>query len=240
MPRRPELVRRRKVAGFSQERLAYAMEVDRSTIARWESGDATPLATFRPKLAALLKVNSDDLDQILQDGSARGSGEPETVIARPAKVVISGSRVPGCDPVVLDETVAALARLIAVSGATVNHGPVGIGIEVVTYIADQFRPAGFAMSAARFGRENVVHGTDLMIVVGGASGTAAEVMIAQALGMPVLPFGPTGGTAARTLDAMREADHTGDGYVAALVTCTTPTQFAALVERTMNEIGTLL
>lgn len=61
---------------------------------------------------------------------------------------------------VLDETVAALARLIAVSGATVNHGPVGIGIEMVTYVADQFRPAGLAMSAARFGRENVVHGSD--------------------------------------------------------------------------------
>jgi DNA-binding XRE family transcriptional regulator len=239
MSRRSELVRRRKTAGFSQERLAYALEVDRSTIARWESGDATPLATFRPKLATLLKVSAEELESILQDRATPDASNPVTA-TRPAKLVISGSRAPGCDPQVLDDTVAALARLIAVSGATVNHGPVGIGIEVVTYVADQFRPAGFSMSAARFGRENVVHGADLMIVIGGASGTAAEVTIAQALGMPVLPFRPTGGTAARTLEALVDAGQSSGGYLAELVTCTTPTQFTALVERTMNEIGTHL
>lgn len=239
MTRRAELVRRRKVAGFSQERLAYAIEVDRSTVARWESGDATPLPTFRPKLATLLNVTPVELESILHDSTI---SPPVANEARsgPLTLVISGSRAPGCDAQLLDQTVAALGRLVAFSEVTVNHGPVGIGIEVVTYVADQFRPAGFAMSVARFGRENVVHGGSLMIVVGGASGTAVEVAIAQARGIPVLPFGATGGTAARTLEALRSSDPTDTGVVADLVQCKTPTQFTALIERSMNEIGTTL
>lgn len=232
MARRNDLVRQRKLAGFSQERLAYAMEVDRSTIARWEAGDATPLATFRPQLAKLLNLTPAELEGMLTDRAEPVSGPP--------CVVISGSRAPGCDEQLLDATIAALARLVAFSGIAVNHGPVGIGIEVVTYVADQFRPAGFAMSTARFGRENVVHGADLMIVIGGAAGTAAEVSIAQALGMPVLPYGPTGGTAARTLEELRAQSGTSTGLVAELAECVTPNQFTAITERTMNEIGTLL
>lgn len=237
MSRRSELVRRRKLAGYSQERLAYAMDVDRSTVARWEAGDATPLPTFRPKLAALLNIGPLDLEEILGDPSTAAEEDMST---RPLKLIISGSRAPGCDERVLDETVAALARLVAFSGVRVNHGPVGIGIEVVTYVADQFRPVGFSMSTARFGRENVVHGGDLMVVAGGASGTAAEIAIAQALGIPVLPYAATGGTATRTLEAMRAANPTATGPVAELDQCTTPAQFTALVERNLNEIGTLL
>ena len=75
---------------------------------------------------------------------------------------------------------------------------------------------------------------------GGASGTAVEVAIAQARDIPVLPFGATGGTAARTLEALRSADPTATGAVADLVQCKTPTQFTALIESTMNEIGTTL
>lgn len=234
MARRSELVRQRKVAGFSQERLAHAMEVDRSTIARWEAGEATPLPTFRPRLARLLNLTPDTLDRILDDDL-----HPTPAGASPT-IVISGSRGPGCDERMLDETVAALARLVAFSGAAVNHGPVGIGIEVVTYVADQFRPAGFAMSTARFGRENVVHGADLMVVAGGAAGTAAEVAIAQALSIPVLPFARTGGTAARALEQLRAAAPSDTGLLSDLERCTTPTQFTALIERAVNEIGTPL
>lgn len=232
MARRNDLVRQRKLAGFSQERLAYAMEVDRSTIARWEAGDATPLPAYRPQLAKLLNLTGAELEGILTEGAEPVSGPP--------CMVISGSRAPGCDEQLLDATVAALARLVAFSGIAVNHGPVGIGIEVVTYVADQFRPAGFAMSTARFGRENVVHGADLMIVIGGATGTATEVSIAQALGIPVLPYGPTGGTAARTLEALRTESGANAGLIAELAECVTPHQFTAITERTMNEIGTLL
>lgn len=64
-------------------------------------------------------------------------------------------------------------------------------------------------------------------------------MIPQALGIPVLPHAPTRGTAARTLDAMSAANPTAT-TVAQLDQCTTPAQFTALVERNLNEIGTLL
>ncbi|MFD7072837.1 helix-turn-helix domain-containing protein [Nocardioides sp. NPDC059952] len=237
MSRRSEFARQRRLAGFSQERLADAMKVDRSTIARWEAGEATPLATFRPQLASLLNVSAVELEEMLaQDpGTSAGDGRPS-----PPQLVISGSRSPGCDNDLLDETVAALSRFVAFSGVVVNHGPVGIGIEVVTYVADQFRPAGFSTSTARFGRENVVHGSDLMIVVGGASGTAIEVTIARALGIPVLPYGPSGGTAARTLESLLATDRTGSGRIGELARCTTPAEFTALIERTMHEIGTPL
>lgn len=238
MSRRDELVRQRKLAGFSQERLADAMKVDRSTIARWESGEATPLATFRPQLASLLNVTAVELEEMLAAGP--GMSTVEGRASGPPTLVISGSRAPGCDNDLLDETVAALSRFVAFSRVVVNHGPVGLGIEVVTYVADQFRPAGFSASTARFGRENVVHGADLMIVVGGASGTAVEVTIAQALGIPVLPYGPSGGTAARTLEALLAMDQTGSGHIGELARCATPAEFTALIERTMHEIGTPL
>lgn len=51
----------RKTAGYTQEQLAAAMDVDRTTIHRWENGKATPRPWQMPKLARLLKVSRDEL-----------------------------------------------------------------------------------------------------------------------------------------------------------------------------------
>jgi transcriptional regulator with XRE-family HTH domain len=62
---RPELAARRKARGFTQESLAYALGVDRSTVARWECAATEPQPWLRPKLARALGVSTDDLASLL-------------------------------------------------------------------------------------------------------------------------------------------------------------------------------
>ena len=70
-PRR-ELAARRKAAGFSQERLAHAIGVDRSTVARWESGGTAPQPELRAKLARRLGLDLAALRELL-DGDSSGT-----------------------------------------------------------------------------------------------------------------------------------------------------------------------
>ncbi|MFD0396622.1 helix-turn-helix transcriptional regulator [Kitasatospora sp. NPDC127121] len=51
----------RRAAGYTQEQLATAMDVDRTTIHRWENGKATPRPWQMPRLARLLKASQDEL-----------------------------------------------------------------------------------------------------------------------------------------------------------------------------------
>ncbi len=46
---------------LTQEQLACQMNVDRSTVAKWETGDAKPRADKLPELAQILKCKIDDL-----------------------------------------------------------------------------------------------------------------------------------------------------------------------------------
>ncbi|MFI6025097.1 helix-turn-helix transcriptional regulator [Amycolatopsis magusensis] len=61
----------RKAAGFTQEGLAEALHVDRSTVIRWEAGEYAPLPYLRPKLARLLGRSADQLRDVL-DGDPPG------------------------------------------------------------------------------------------------------------------------------------------------------------------------
>ncbi|WP_049578058.1 helix-turn-helix transcriptional regulator [Streptomyces sp. SBT349] len=63
--RRRRLAVRRKTCGFSQESLAEHLGVDRTSIGRWERGEADPLPHVRPRLAKLLEVTSTELDELL-------------------------------------------------------------------------------------------------------------------------------------------------------------------------------
>jgi transcriptional regulator with XRE-family HTH domain len=69
MRQRARLARRRKVLGFSQERLAESVAVDRSTIARWERGETEPHPAQRPGLARALRVTVAELDDLLSDAN---------------------------------------------------------------------------------------------------------------------------------------------------------------------------
>ncbi|MEU4443330.1 helix-turn-helix domain-containing protein [Actinosynnema sp. NPDC050801] len=76
--RRTGFARARKAAGFTQESFAEAMYVDRSTVARWETGAREPLPYQRPKLARLLKISTDELDGLLSPGTTIASVEPRS------------------------------------------------------------------------------------------------------------------------------------------------------------------
>jgi transcriptional regulator with XRE-family HTH domain len=66
--KRIRLAARRKTVGLSQEALAEKLEVDVSTVRRWEYGEREPQPWHRPRLAATLMVSLDELDLLLTNG----------------------------------------------------------------------------------------------------------------------------------------------------------------------------
>lgn len=65
--KRIRLAQRRKAAGYSQEKLAERLRVERSTVVRWESTETEPQPWVRPKLAAALKITAGELQELLDD-----------------------------------------------------------------------------------------------------------------------------------------------------------------------------
>jgi DNA-binding XRE family transcriptional regulator len=76
--KRHRLVSTRKAAGFSQERLAEAVGVERSTVMRWERGETCPQPWARPKLAHALGISDQALSELLSEPS-----EPASMAPRP-------------------------------------------------------------------------------------------------------------------------------------------------------------
>lgn len=64
----------RKTMGFTQEGLAEAIGVDRSTVVRWERGETEPQPWHRPRLATALAISTDTLADLL--GSPRAQVVP--------------------------------------------------------------------------------------------------------------------------------------------------------------------
>jgi transcriptional regulator with XRE-family HTH domain len=69
--------------GFSQDALASCLDVERSTVARWECGETEPLPWIRPKLARALQVSIDHLAELLSSAAAQ---EPPPVSQLPPAV----------------------------------------------------------------------------------------------------------------------------------------------------------
>lgn len=51
----------RDKCGISQMQLAKMLEIDRSTVAKWETGEASPRSDKLPVLAKALECKIDDL-----------------------------------------------------------------------------------------------------------------------------------------------------------------------------------
>ena len=62
--RRIQLVQARKAAGYTQELLAEALRVDRSTVIRWEAGKYAPVPYLWPKLAKVLGITRERLIEL--------------------------------------------------------------------------------------------------------------------------------------------------------------------------------
>ena len=87
--RRVRLAQRRKSAGYSQEKLAERLGVERSTVVRWETAESEPQPWIRPKLAAALQVTTDELQALFDDVTvtqARPSERMSYVLEHPTSV----------------------------------------------------------------------------------------------------------------------------------------------------------
>lgn len=68
--KRVRLAQRRKASGFTQEKLAHLLGVERSTVVRWENAETEPQPWLRPKLARTLFISDDQLQELLDDVTA--------------------------------------------------------------------------------------------------------------------------------------------------------------------------
>jgi transcriptional regulator with XRE-family HTH domain len=114
-----QLTERRKALGFNQEQLAAALEVDRTTVGRWERGETEPRPYLRPKLARLLRISPSELGSLL-DASAR-IRPAETEAGAPATGQLPGSG--SLDDMIRRE----FLRLVSVTGALVTVPTAEIG-----------------------------------------------------------------------------------------------------------------
>ena len=86
--RRIRLARARKAAGYTQEGLARAMNIETSTVARWEAGSSEPLPYKRPKLGRLLHLGRAELEALLREGQTTSR---ELVAQQPGSAVVPRS-----------------------------------------------------------------------------------------------------------------------------------------------------
>jgi transcriptional regulator with XRE-family HTH domain/tetratricopeptide (TPR) repeat protein len=70
------LAHARQAAGYTQERFAEELGVDRSTVGRWERGVQAPLPWQRPDIATALKITLDQLDSLLPEPTLRAQLGP--------------------------------------------------------------------------------------------------------------------------------------------------------------------
>jgi transcriptional regulator with XRE-family HTH domain len=75
---RRRLVQRRKAMGYTQESIAEKVQVDRSTIVRWERGETDPLPGLRIRIANALDLSLESLDALLHDTIADPIGHRRT------------------------------------------------------------------------------------------------------------------------------------------------------------------
>jgi len=206
----------------TQARLAMLTEHDRSDISNFVRGTRSPRVTdidvlhrianglVMPDTArTLLGLAPVNLDMATgpQDRPdlAPNHGETTTGWYRPApphhpiRVAICGSRSANCDHVAIDDAIQALGRLLLNHRCEVDHGPIGIGIETMTYIADHYRPPNYLAAVGVFGRSNVVRHADFVIVIGGGPGTLDEVDLAFSMSKRLIPFVRSGGRGAQRI-----------------------------------------
>jgi hypothetical protein len=245
----------------TQTQLALLTEHDRSDISNFVRGTRSPRVTdidvlgriadgmaIPDEARVLLGLAPADVRlSTIRPGTAPGGSATVTGWYRPVsrgkslRIAICGSRSDSCDNAAIDEAVCALGRLLMNRQCEVDHGPMGIGIEIMTYIADHYRPPTLRAAVGLFGRSNVVSRADYVILIGGGRGTLDEVDLAISMGKRILPFAASGGTARRAFERMgadlnlhrwmREATF------AALGSCVSADEYAEIIEQVLADTG---
>ena len=83
---RRRLVQRRKAMGYTQESIAEKVQVDRSTIVRWERGETDPLPWLRIRIANALDLSLESLDALLHDTVAEPMDHKRASIGKDTQV----------------------------------------------------------------------------------------------------------------------------------------------------------
>ncbi|WP_338671621.1 helix-turn-helix transcriptional regulator [Streptomyces sp. SCSIO 30461] len=147
------LAERRRTLGYSQEKLAELLGVDRTTVGRWESGKIAPQPLQRPGLAAALEVSLHELDDLLRPPSAEGrdvagqessypsAGDPDEMIRREFLRVLSvtSSGALGARKLIGSGGWNAMANLIAVGDFSGDGRPDLAAVTNDKYVIDGFR-----------------------------------------------------------------------------------------------------
>jgi hypothetical protein len=251
-------------AGCTQTQLALLTEHDRSDISNFVRGTRSPRVTDIDVLSRIadgmampdearvllgLAPANVTLSAIRSGTVRRDLGRSATTTGwyrpapgdRPLRVAICGSRSGGCDNAVIDTAISALSRLLMNRQCEVDHGPMGIGIEIMTYIADHYRPPALRAAVGLFGRPNVVRHADLVIFIGGGHGTLDEVDLAISMRKRIVPFAASGGAARRAFERM-DADISlrtwiSEATFAALGSCVSADEYSTVLEQVLADIG---
>jgi transcriptional regulator with XRE-family HTH domain len=86
---------RRRTVGFSQEQFAERVNVDRSSVARWEAGEAEPQPWLRPRIAHALQVSVEQLDDLLGEGRpAESAQRPDDAVTDPGSAGLAPRNAP--------------------------------------------------------------------------------------------------------------------------------------------------
>jgi SLOG cluster4 family len=183
---------------------------DIDVLARIADGLAMPnsareLLGLAPVVSSTADLTAPDAKSVPENPGATNSTAmtgwyQPTAADRTCRIAICGSRSPECDNEAIDDVIRSLSRLLMNHQYRIDHGPMGIGIEIMTYIADHYRPPTLKNVIGVFGRANVVRNADFVIVVGGGSGTLDEVELAISMGKKIVPFVASGGAARNTFD----------------------------------------
>jgi transcriptional regulator with XRE-family HTH domain len=135
--KRVRLAQRRKAAGFSQEKLAEHLSVERSTIVRWERAETEPQPWMRPKLARALNITDDALHELLDD-IVHVQNEP---IERMSYVLEHPQNVDLVAVAYLHERIRELDESYDKSPSTALLGPAGQLHGQVAYLREQAKNA---------------------------------------------------------------------------------------------------
>jgi DNA-binding XRE family transcriptional regulator len=88
--KRRSFAQARRAAGYTQESLAERLGVDRTTVARWESGEYSPQPWLRPKIAHALGLSLRELSELVDGMETTGStGGVSTSLVRADGVPVS-------------------------------------------------------------------------------------------------------------------------------------------------------
>ena len=94
----------RAARGYSQQQLAMKLFVDRSTVARWETGDRMPDLAIVPRIAECLGVDASALFSAVQESAA-----PEVIVVDDERIALTGA-IAVLEEALPDATVTGFVR----------------------------------------------------------------------------------------------------------------------------------